>query len=98
MYCISVTKIISIFIPTIISCVQDNVRNQLIQFELLLTTATFVVAIFGVVAGIFGMNFEIELFNYPDAFKWTLLITGTTGLVIFGSFLWFFRYKRLMPL
>ncbi|KAG8095036.1 hypothetical protein GUJ93_ZPchr0012g18935 [Zizania palustris] len=29
----------------------DNVRNQLIQFELLLTTATFVVAIFGVVAG-----------------------------------------------
>ncbi|XP_021731228.1 magnesium transporter MRS2-1-like [Chenopodium quinoa] len=76
----------------------DNVRNQLIQFELLLTTATFVVAIFGVVAGIFGMNFEIELFNYPDAFKWTLLITGTTGLVIFGSFLWFFRYKRLMPL
>ncbi|KAM3700200.1 hypothetical protein ACB098_05G079200 [Castanea mollissima] len=31
----------------------DNVRNQLIQFELLLTTATFVVAIFGVVAGIF---------------------------------------------
>ncbi|XP_073141503.1 magnesium transporter MRS2-1-like isoform X2 [Henckelia pumila] len=28
----------------------DNVRNQLIQFELLLTTATFVVAIFGVVA------------------------------------------------
>ncbi|KAL2899989.1 Magnesium transporter MRS2-1 [Bienertia sinuspersici] len=76
----------------------DNVRNQLIQFELLLTTATFVVAIFGVVAGIFGMNFEIELFNYPDAFKWTLLITGVTGLVIFGSFLWFFRYKRLMPL
>ncbi|XP_073053804.1 magnesium transporter MRS2-1-like isoform X2 [Primulina eburnea] len=28
----------------------DNVRNQLIQFELLLTTATFVVAIFAVVA------------------------------------------------
>lgn len=77
---------------------QYNVRNQLIQFELLLTTATFVVAIFGVVAGIFGMNFEIELFNYPDAFKYTLLITGFTGLVIFGSFLWFFRYKRLMPL
>ncbi|KAF8103416.1 hypothetical protein N665_0188s0352 [Sinapis alba] len=32
----------------------DNVRNQLIQFELLLTTATFVVAIFGVVAGSLG--------------------------------------------
>lgn len=77
---------------------QDNVRNQLIQFELLLTTATFVVAIFGVVAGIFGMNFSISLFDEPDAFKWVLLITGVCGLLIFCGFVWFFRYKRLMPL
>ncbi|CAN6450364.1 unnamed protein product [Victoria cruziana] len=76
----------------------DNVRNQLIQFELLLTTATFVVAIFGVVAGIFGMNFSISLFDEPDAFKWVLLITGVCGLLIFCGFVWFFRYKRLMPL
>ena len=78
--------------------VQDNVRNQLIQFELLLTTATFVVAIFGVVAGIFGMNFEIPMFGNPDAFKWVLLITGVSGIIIFSAFVWFFRYKRLMPL
>ncbi|XP_057968985.1 magnesium transporter MRS2-1 [Malania oleifera] len=76
----------------------DNVRNQLIQFELLLTTATFVVAIFGVVAGIFGMNFEISLFDDPDAFKWVLIITGVCGITIFCSFVWFFRYRRLMPL
>ncbi|KAM7480264.1 hypothetical protein LguiA_028477 [Lonicera macranthoides] len=76
----------------------DNVRNQLIQFELLLTTATFVVAIFGVVAGIFGMNFEIPLFDDTSAFKWVLIITGVTGAVIFCSFLWFFKYRRLMPL
>uniref|UniRef100_A0A9I9E111 Magnesium transporter n=1 Tax=Cucumis melo TaxID=3656 RepID=A0A9I9E111_CUCME len=76
----------------------DNVRNQLIQFELLLTTATFVVAIFGVVAGIFGMNFEIPMFGNPDAFKWVLLITGVSGIIIFSAFVWFFRYKRLMPL
>ncbi|PIN04360.1 Magnesium transporters: CorA family [Handroanthus impetiginosus] len=76
----------------------DNVRNQLIQFELLLTTATFVVAIFGVVAGIFGMNFEIPMFNYPGAFKWVLIITGVTGAIIFCAFLWFFKYRRLMPL
>lgn len=76
----------------------DNVRNQLIQFELLLTTATFVVAIFGVVAGIFGMNFMIPLFDSPSAFTWVLVITGVTGITIFCSFLWFFRYKRLMPL
>ncbi|KAE9467676.1 hypothetical protein C3L33_00405, partial [Rhododendron williamsianum] len=54
----------------------DNVRNQLIQFELLLTTATFVVAIFGVVAGIFGMNFTNSWFDVPGAFKWVLIITG----------------------
>ncbi|KAL9659799.1 hypothetical protein QQ045_024608 [Rhodiola kirilowii] len=76
----------------------DNVRNQLIQFELLLTTATFVVAIFGVVAGIFGMNFAIPLFDNPDAFQWVLIITGICGVVIFCAFVWFFNYKRLMPL
>lgn len=76
----------------------DNVRNQLIQFELLLTTATFVVAIFGVVAGIFGMNFSIPLFDDPGAFKWVLIITGVTGAIIFSAFVWFFKYRRLMPL
>ncbi|KAK4836922.1 hypothetical protein QYF36_001355 [Acer negundo] len=76
----------------------DNVRNQLIQFELLLTTATFVVAIFGVVAGIFGMNFEISLFDNEGAFKWVLIITGITGITIFSAFVWFFKYRRLMPL
>ncbi|KAF2546653.1 hypothetical protein F2Q70_00020017 [Brassica cretica] len=76
----------------------DNVRNQLIQFELLLTTATFVVAIFGVVAGIFGMNFEIDFFTQPGAFRWVLLITGICGFVIFSAFVWFFKYRRLMPL
>ena len=73
-------------------------RNQLIQFELLLTTATFVVAIFGVVAGIFGMNFEIPLFDEPSAFHWVLLITGVCGVFIFCAFVWFFKYRRLMPL
>ncbi|KAK9138116.1 hypothetical protein Sjap_008710 [Stephania japonica] len=76
----------------------DNVRNQLIQFELLLTTATFVVAIFGVVAGVFGMNFTVPILSHPNAFYWVLVITGACGIVIFCSFLWFFRHRRLMPL
>ena len=79
-------------------CSQDNVRNQLIQFELLLTTATFVVAIFGVVAGVFGMNFETTVFKIQNAFQWVLVITGVVGAFIFCSFLWFFKYKRLMSL
>lgn len=53
---------------------------------------------FGVVAGIFGMNFEIPMFNNPGAFKWVLIITGVSGAVIFSTFLWFFKYRRLMPL
>ncbi|KAJ4908973.1 Magnesium transporter MRS2-10 [Raphanus sativus] len=76
----------------------DNVRNQLIQFELLLTTATFVVAIFGVVAGVFGMNFEIDFFEQPGAFKWVLAITGVCGVLVFLAFLWFYKRRRLMPL
>ncbi|XP_077238142.1 magnesium transporter MRS2-1-like [Tasmannia lanceolata] len=76
----------------------DNVRNQLIQFELLLTTATFVVAIFGVVAGIFGMNFAIPLFDSAGAFKWVLIIAGICGITIFCAFLWFYKHRRLMPL
>ncbi|CAA7408097.1 unnamed protein product [Spirodela intermedia] len=76
----------------------DNVRNQLIQFELLLTTATFVVAIFGVVAGVFGMNFTIPLFDRPSAFQWVLIISAICGTVIFSTFLWFFKYRRLMPM
>ncbi|XP_076898301.1 magnesium transporter MRS2-1-like [Bidens hawaiensis] len=75
----------------------DNVRNQLIQFELLLTTATFVVAICGVVAGIFGMNFPITLFDNPTAFDWVLFITGVAGLIVFFSFLWFYKSRRVMP-
>ncbi|KVH98079.1 Magnesium transporter MRS2/LPE10, partial [Cynara cardunculus var. scolymus] len=73
---------------------EDFINIQL----LLLTTATFVVAIFGVVAGIFGMNFMIPLFDSPSAFTWVLVITGVTGAVIFSSFLWFFKHRRLMPL
>eukprot|EP00252_Welwitschia_mirabilis_P021962 TRINITY_DN5794_c0_g1_i2.p1 TRINITY_DN5794_c0_g1~~TRINITY_DN5794_c0_g1_i2.p1 ORF type:complete len:459 (+),score=94.58 TRINITY_DN5794_c0_g1_i2:784-2160(+) len=76
----------------------DNVRNQLIQFELLLTTATFVVAIFGVVAGVFGMNIPIDLFDEPWTFKWVLIITGALGALIFSAFLCYFKHRRLIPL
>ncbi|MCO5597542.1 hypothetical protein L7F22_051620 [Adiantum nelumboides] len=76
----------------------DNVRNQLIQFELLLTVSTFVVAIFGVVAGVFGMNIPIAIFDEPKAFKWVLIIAGIVGFLIFGSFIWYFRRRGLMTL
>ncbi|EFJ18545.1 hypothetical protein SELMODRAFT_112303 [Selaginella moellendorffii] len=76
----------------------DNVRNQLIQFELLLTTATFVVAIFGVIAGVFGMNIQIDLFDEPRAFKWILITSGVAGIAIFLAFILFFKQRRLLSL
>ncbi|XP_062226084.1 magnesium transporter MRS2-C-like isoform X2 [Phragmites australis] len=83
---------------TLSKLTSDNVRNQLIQFELLLSTATFVVAIFGVVSGVFGMNFAVPLFSVPHAFEWTLAITGVCGGVILFCFLWYFKKRRLFPL
>ncbi|XP_047308931.1 magnesium transporter MRS2-5 isoform X2 [Impatiens glandulifera] len=75
-----------------------NVQNQLIQFELLLTAATFVVTIFAVVTGVFGMNFEAAIFNYPGAFNWVIFLTGVFCVMLYICFLIFFRHKKLLPL
>ncbi|KAG9439087.1 hypothetical protein H6P81_019252 [Aristolochia fimbriata] len=76
----------------------DNVRNQLIQFELLLTAATFICAIFAVVTGVFGMNFTPPFLDEPNNFNWVLLVTGTFCGVAYSLFLLYFKYKRLLPL
>jgi len=55
-------------------------------------------AIYSVVAGVFGMNIPMVLFDEPAAFKWVLMIAGLGGALIFTAFLWFFKQKRLMPL
>ncbi|XP_061985561.1 magnesium transporter MRS2-5-like isoform X1 [Populus nigra] len=74
-----------------------NVQNQLIQFELLLTAATFVTTIFAVVTGIFGMNFVASIFDYPYAFNWVLIITGLACVFLYLCFLFYFRYKKVFP-
>ncbi|CAI7843450.1 unnamed protein product [Closterium sp. NIES-53] len=72
----------------------DNVRNQLIQFELIMTTAGFVVALWGVIAGTFGMNVPLGLEEDQSALKWILIDSGVGGVLIFLAFLAFFRYKN----
>ncbi|KAK6921906.1 Mg2+ transporter protein, CorA-like/Zinc transport protein ZntB [Dillenia turbinata] len=74
-----------------------DVQNQLIQFELLLTAATFVATIFAVVTGIFGVNFSSSIFDYPSAFTWVLLITGVACGIMYFSFILYIRHKRLFP-
>lgn len=75
-----------------------NVQNQLIQFELLLTAATFVATIFAVVAGVFGMNLKASIFDYPSAFNWVLVIAGLAGCLLYFSFLFYFKHKKVFPL
>ena len=77
---------------------QGNVQNQLIQFELLLTAATFVATIFAAVTGVFGMNFEAIIFDYPSAFSWVLVITGIFCGLLYSSFMFYFRHKKVFPL
>lgn len=54
----------------------DNHRNQLIRLELLLTAATFSVALVGGVSGIFGMNLNN---NHQDSY--TVFVLVRYGLV-----------------
>ncbi|CAN1314123.1 Magnesium transporter MRS2-5 [Linum perenne] len=75
-----------------------NIQNQLIQFELLLTAATFVATVFAVVTGVFGMNFEDSIFDNPSTFHWVLIITGVACCFLYMSFLFYFRHKKVLPL
>ncbi|KAI7726126.1 hypothetical protein M8C21_011156 [Ambrosia artemisiifolia] len=73
-----------------INIMLDDKQNHLLQMGVMLTTATLVVSAFVVVAGMFGMNIEIELFkaDTPEQkkvgngkFLWTVG-GGTTGTII----------------
>ena len=83
--------------PVYLCTKQDNVRNQLIQFELLLTAATFVVTIFAVVTGVFGMNFVDSVFERSSNFNLVLIITSISCAVMYFSFLLYVKHKRLLP-
>ena len=76
---------------------QGNIQNRLIQFELLLTAATLVAAVFAAVTGVFGMNFETTVFDYPSGFHWVLVVTGIACASLYFSFLFYFKYKKVLP-
>ncbi|KAL4639730.1 hypothetical protein ACB092_03G239000 [Castanea dentata] len=75
-----------------------NVQNQLIQFQLLLTAATFLATISASVTAVFGMNFADSIFDYPSAFNWVLVITGGTCGLLYFSFLFYLRRRKVFPL
>lgn len=54
--------------------------------------------IFAAVTGVFGMNFEAIIFDYPSAFSWVLVITGIFCGLLYSSFMFYFRHKKVFPL
>ncbi|BBM99170.1 magnesium transporter [Marchantia polymorpha subsp. ruderalis] len=75
----------------------DNHRNRLIQLELILSSATVVMAIYSLVAAIFGMNLPYKWNEgYGYIFKWVVILGGVGCLTVFLMVLGYARYKRLI--
>ena len=70
----------------------DFKRNELIQLELLLTTGTFSLAIYSVVAGIFGMNLSLP----NTSFSVVILSTLGACLLAFLIVLYYCWKRRLL--
>ncbi|CAH2053288.1 unnamed protein product [Thlaspi arvense] len=83
-----------------INIMLDDKQNHLLQMGVMLTTATLVMSAFIAVAGVFGMNINIELFKDdvagPAKFKWTVIggIAGSVFLYV-GAIGWC-KHKRLL--
>ncbi|XP_021280018.1 magnesium transporter MRS2-3 [Herrania umbratica] len=83
-----------------INIMLDDKQNHLLQMGVMLTTATLVISAFIVVAGIFGMNIHIDIFDDDKAgmseFLWTVG-GGTTGTIfLYVIAIAWCKYKRLL--
>lgn len=83
-----------------INIMLDDKQNHLLQMGVVLTTATLVVSAFVVMAGLFGMNIQIELFEKdktgPEAFFWTVGGGATGSLFLYIIAIAWCKHKRLL--
>ncbi|KAF3625227.1 Magnesium transporter MRS2-F [Capsicum annuum] len=83
-----------------INIMLDDKQNHLLQMGVMLTTATLVVSAFVVVAGIFGMNIEIELFDENKAgmpeFLWTIGGGAAGSLFLYVIAIAWGKHKQLL--
>lgn len=83
-----------------INIMLDDKQNHLLQMGVMLTTATLVVSAFVVVAGIFGMNIKIDLFNEEKAgmqdFLWTVGGGATGSIFLYVIAIAWCKHKRLL--
>lgn len=84
-----------------INIMLDDKQNQLLQMGVVLSTATLVVNAFIVVAGIFGMNIGIELFDEElktgnKKFMWTIGGSSMGCVFLFVIAIAWGKYMRLL--
>ncbi|KAI4382003.1 hypothetical protein MLD38_008018 [Melastoma candidum] len=72
----------------------DNDRNQTIQYQLILTAATFSVMIITAIAATFGINIKISWYDNAEAFQWVLVASLTFTAMVFSAFILFFKRKE----
>lgn len=74
----------------------DNQRNELIQLQLTLTIATFVITLATMIAGTFGMNIPCPLFDMDGVFFPFVGTTLASCLILFFVMLGYARWKELL--
>ncbi|XP_044462527.1 magnesium transporter MRS2-4-like [Mangifera indica] len=74
----------------------DNQRNELIQLQLILTIASFAIAINTLIAGIFGMNIPCVLYNVQGIFEIFVGSTTAFSVLLFLLVLGYARWKKLL--
>ncbi|XP_020586073.1 magnesium transporter MRS2-I-like [Phalaenopsis equestris] len=75
----------------------DNHRNQLIQLELFLSSATVALSIYALVAGIFGMNIPYSWNNnHGYVFRLVVIISGIASALLFVAIIVYARQKGLV--
>ncbi|KAG7582570.1 hypothetical protein ISN44_As08g021580 [Arabidopsis suecica] len=83
-----------------INIMLDDKQNHLLQMGVMLTTATLVMSAFIAVAGVFGMNIRIELFNDneagPSRFIWTVIGGSIGSIFLYVGAIGWCKYKRLL--
>lgn len=83
-----------------INIMLDDKQNHLLQMGVMLTTATMILSAFVVVAGIFGMNINIEMFNNNQLgmsrFLWVVGGSCTGSIFLYVIAIAWCKHKRLL--
>lgn len=83
-----------------INIMLDDKQNHLLQMGVVLTTATLIVSAFVVMAGIFGMNIQNDLFDDKKSgtteFLWTVGGGATGSLFLYVLAIAWCKHRRLL--